>query len=133
MRYNWGYMAHAPFLYPGLDALENLLFWARAASLDHALGTCAKRLHIVGLSRHAHERTGVFFRGMAQRLESCRLLLADPKLILLDEPATGLTPIRGRMLLEQMLKAREQGCLLLYGSVTSSGRCPTRRPRSHSV
>ena len=109
-----GYMAHAPFLYPGLSALENLFFWARTASLDHVSDRVQTALETVGLTRHAHERAGIFSRGMAQRLNLARLLLADPELILLDEPATGLDTASRRMLLEQMLKARERGAAILW-------------------
>lgn len=109
-----GYMAHATFLYPGLDAEENLLFWARAAGLDHAADRVKKALETVGLSRHAHERAGIFSRGMAQRLNLARLLLADPSLILLDEPATGLDVASRRMLTSLMLKARSEGAAVLW-------------------
>ena len=109
-----GYMAHATFLYPGLDAEENLLFWARAAGLDRPLERAKEALETVGLARHAHERAGIFSRGMAQRLNLARLLLAEPSLILLDEPATGLDVSSRRMLMELMLKARSNGAAVLW-------------------
>ena len=109
-----GYMAHATFLYPGLDAEENLMFWARAAGLDHPAERTKKALETVGLSRHAHERAGIFSRGMAQRLNLARLLLAEPSLILLDEPATGLDVSSRRMLMDLMLKARDRGAAVLW-------------------
>ena len=109
-----GYMAHATFLYPGLDAEENLLFWARAAGLDRAAERVKEALERVGLARHAHERAGVFSRGMAQRLNLARLLLAEPMLILLDEPATGLDVSSRRMLMELMLEARGRGAAVLW-------------------
>ncbi|WP_295636403.1 ABC transporter ATP-binding protein [uncultured Mailhella sp.] len=116
-----GYMAHATFLYPGLDAEENLLFWARAAGLDHAGERVTKALETVGLLRHAHERAGIFSRGMAQRLNLARLLLAEPSLILLDEPATGLDVSSRAMLMELMLKARSEGAAILWISHDTSG------------
>lgn len=116
-----GYMAHATFLYPELDAEENLLFWARAAGLDHAADRTKKALETVGLTRHAHERAGIFSRGMAQRLNLARLLLADPVLILLDEPATGLDVASRRMLMELMLKARSEGAAIVWISHDTAG------------
>lgn len=109
-----GYMAHATFLYPGLDAEENLLFWARAAGLDRAAERVKEALERVGLARHAHERAGVFSRGMAQRLNLARLILAEPTLILLDEPATGLDVSSRRMLASLMLEARDRGAAVLW-------------------
>ena len=109
-----GYMAHATFLYPGLTAHENLMFWARAAGLDDAAARVKNALETVGLSRHAEERAGIFSRGMAQRLNLARLILTDPKLILLDEPATGLDVASRRMLLDLMLEARSRGAAILW-------------------
>lgn len=116
-----GYMAHATFLYPGLNAEENLLFWARATGLDHPADRVKKALETVGLSRHAHERAGIFSRGMAQRLNLARLLLAGPSLILLDEPATGLDVSSRRMLMDLMLKARSEGAAILWISHDTAG------------
>ena len=115
------YMAHATFLYPGLDAEENLLFWARAAGLDRAEERVKKALETVGLLKHAHERAGIFSRGMAQRLNLARLLLAEPSLILLDEPATGLDVSSRTMLMELMLKARSEGAAILWISHDTAG------------
>ena len=109
-----GYMAHATFLYPGLSATENLMFWAKAAGLDNAAARVKAALETVGLSRHAEERAGIFSRGMAQRLNLARLILTDPKLILLDEPATGLDVASRRMLLDLMLEARSRGAAILW-------------------
>ena len=119
-----GYMAHATFLYPGLDAEENLLFWARAAGLDRAGERVKKALETVGLLKHAHERAGIFSRGMAQRLNLARLLLAEPSLILLDEPATGLDVSSRTMLMELMLKARSEGAAILWISHDTAGDSP---------
>ena len=102
-----GYMAHATFLYPGLSARENLMFWAKASGLPDADSRVDDALATVGLSRHAEERAGIFSRGMAQRLNLARL-------ILLDEPATGLDTASRRMLLDLMLEARSQGAAILW-------------------
>ena len=109
-----GYMAHATFLYPGLSATENLMFWAKAAGLNNAAARVKAALETVGLSRHAEERAGIFSRGMAQRLNLARLILTDPKIILLDEPATGLDVASRRMLLDLMLEARSRGAGILW-------------------
>lgn len=109
-----GYMAHATFLYPGLSAQENLLFWAKAAGMDRPHTRAEAALEAVGLSRHAHERAGIFSRGMAQRLNLARLLLGEPELILLDEPATGLDVSSRTMLLEHVLKARDRGAAIVW-------------------
>ncbi|MBP3731409.1 MAG: ABC transporter ATP-binding protein [Mailhella sp.] len=109
-----GYMAHATFLYPGLEARENLLFWAKASGIAEPAKKVTEVLEITGLSRSAFEKAGVFSRGMAQRLNLARLLLSDPLLILLDEPATGLDVSSRTMLEEVVCSARKRGAAVLW-------------------
>lgn len=71
------YLGHATFVYPGLSALENLQFWARAHGLRPSRAELLALLEHVGLAAHAEERAGVFSRGMAQRLNLARVLLLD--------------------------------------------------------
>ncbi len=71
-------------------------------------------LSLVGLGRHAHDRAGIFSRGMAQRLNLARLLLFRPRLLLLDEPGTGLD-IAARTLLRNMVRdARTSGAAVVW-------------------
>ena len=109
-----GYMAHATFIYPSLEARENLLFWARAAGVPDPGQKVDEVLEMTGLRRSAHEKAGIFSRGMAQRLNLARLLLSDPMLILLDEPSTGLDPESRGMLCSLMLEARNRGAAILW-------------------
>lgn len=82
------YLPHATGLYDELTAAENLRF---AATL---LGTPTDRvegaLAEVSLQDAAHRRVRGFSAGMRRRLALARLLLADPTLVLLDEPHAAL-------------------------------------------
>lgn len=73
-----GYLGHATFLYPGLTAVENLAFWRDAYGLKLTRDDIMAGLARVGLEAHAHERAGVFSRGMAQRLNLARVLMQAP-------------------------------------------------------
>ena len=59
------YLGHATFLYPGLSALENHAFWNGVHELRRSRQELLDLLEHVGLAAHAHERAGVFSRGMA--------------------------------------------------------------------
>jgi heme exporter protein A len=108
------YLGHATFLYPGLTALENLAFWRDAQRLRLAEAELTALLERVGLARHAHERAGIFSRGMAQRLSLARALLLDPELLLLDEPGTGLDSRATAMLREEIIRAARHGAGVVW-------------------
>lgn len=85
-----GLVAHQPYLYDELTALENLLFFARMYTVAQAHERSVALIKRVGLERKQHERVGTFSRGQLQRLAWARAILHAPRLLLLDEPDTGL-------------------------------------------
>jgi heme exporter protein A len=108
------YLGHGAFLYSGLTALENLAFWNKAQNLRLTETDLTSLLERVGLERHAHERAGIFSRGMAQRLNLARALLTEPELLLLDEPGTGLDSRAAMMLREEIARARQRGAGVVW-------------------
>ena len=85
-----GYIGHATLLYPALTARENLIFAGRCHGLPDPADRADELLADEGLARVADRAAGGFSRGMAQRLAIARGLVHDPRVILLDEPFTGL-------------------------------------------
>jgi heme exporter protein A len=81
-----GFLAHQPGLYEDLTAAENLRFAARMLGLDADGGVVDGALARVGLEHEGDERVRGFSSGMRRRLALGRLLLAPPRLLLLDEP-----------------------------------------------
>lgn len=109
-----GFVAHQPYVYEELTALENLLFFGHMYSVEHAQERAHNLLQEVGLERRARERVGTFSRGMVQRLAWARALLHTPTLLLLDEPDTGLDQ-EGHALIETLLaRHTEQGGTTLF-------------------
>ena len=108
------YLGHATFMYSGLTALENLAFWSKAHGLRLTEAGLTAFLERVGLERHAHERAGIFSRGMAQRLSLARALLLEPELLLLDEPGTGLDSRAAFMLREEIVRAGQGGAGVVW-------------------
>jgi heme exporter protein A len=104
-----GLIAHASFLYGGLTARENLLFYARLYDLPHAAARVEERLAEVGLASRASDLVRTYSRGMQQRLTIARALLHDPEVVFLDEPYTGLDQQASRMLRALLYSIRGRG------------------------
>jgi heme exporter protein A len=85
-----GVVTHDPLLYDDLTGYENLRFVTRMFGLDRAgerIEVAAGRL---GLSARLHQRVGTLSHGLKKRFTIARALLHDPKILLMDEPESGL-------------------------------------------
>ena len=84
-----GLLAHELHLYPDLSARQNLRFFAELYGLDSG-EVVPHALDAAGLTERADDIVSSFSRGMRQRLALERSLLHGPRLVLFDEPFTGL-------------------------------------------
>jgi heme exporter protein A len=89
LRGSIGLLAHELYLYPELTARQNLEFFASLYGLDTGRVVPAA-LESAGLSDRADDEVAGFSRGMRQRLALERALMHGPRLVLMDEPFTGL-------------------------------------------
>ena len=105
----------APTFYPYLNARRNLELLAAYDGHD-AKRKIAAALDTVELSDRAKDRVGTYSHGMRQRLGIAAALLRDPKLLLLDEPATGLDPAGMRDMRLLVRRLADQGMTVLLSS-----------------
>ncbi len=105
----------APTFYPYLSARQNLELLA-AYDGGGASERIAAALDTVELAPRAGDRVGGYSHGMRQRLGIAGALLRDPKLLMLDEPATGLDPAGMRDMRQLIRSLAEQGITVVLSS-----------------
>jgi ABC-2 type transport system ATP-binding protein len=105
----------APSFYPYLSGRENLRLFA-ALDGGGAAERIEESLALVGLSDRAKDRVGGYSHGMRQRLGIAAALLREPRLLLLDEPATGLDPGGMRDMRDLIRELSSSGMTVLLSS-----------------
>src|SRR5690606_17732344 len=118
IRRHIGYMPDFFGVYEDLTAHEYLHFFAAAYQLSRLERerTIRDVLALTDLTEKRDEPVDGLSRGMKQRLALARVLLHDPDLLLLDEPASGLDP-RARIEVRELLKAlKAMGKTILISS-----------------
>ncbi len=116
LRASIGVLGHDLFLYPELSARENLTFFAGLHDVDDAGAAADAALRQAGLADRADDPVGSFSRGMRQRVALERALIHSPRLVLLDEPFTGLDDASARALVARLNGLREAGSILIVAT-----------------
>lgn len=112
-RQHIGWVAHDALVYDELTGAENLRFYADLYGLADAGAIAERWLARVGLSEFADRRVSAYSRGMRQRLSIARALLHEPRLVLLDEPLTGLDRDGRQAMAELIAELRDQGRIVV--------------------
>ncbi|MEO3713840.1 ABC transporter ATP-binding protein [Roseateles flavus] len=109
-----GYLPENLVLYDNLSGLETLQFFARLKGAP--LAQCEPLLDQVGLATAGRRAVREYSKGMRQRLGFAQALLGEPRLLLLDEPTTGLDPAAIRDFYQQLDALRARGVTLVISS-----------------
>jgi ABC-type branched-subunit amino acid transport system ATPase component len=98
-------------IFPTLTVLENMLVPARSGGVRQAMS----QLEFVGIARHHDQLAGTLSYGQRKLLELAYVLVADPAVILLDEPAGGVNPTLVGQIAERIaeLNAKEHKTFLI--------------------
>ena len=104
-----------PMIYDRLTPLEYLEFVAGLWGIPAAKAqrNANELLDWLRLAPHAYERCEGFSKGMRQKVALAGALVHDPKLIILDEPLTGLDAGSARLVKDVLLSRVEQGCSVI--------------------
>ncbi len=109
-----GYMPDDFRFGTALSAWETICFYA---SLRHVGKYRAEEvLRLVDLMDHRHKSVAAFSKGMRQRLMFAQSILAQPSLLLMDEPTNGLDPYWTDMFAELVLNLKKQGTAIVFST-----------------
>jgi heme exporter protein A len=108
-----GVLAHATMIYPDLTGIENLRLWAALYDLSDAerrIATVRERFEIGSFGERL---TRTYSRGQLQRIALARALLHAPRLLLLDEPSTGLDAGSLERLIDAVRIEKRRGAIVV--------------------
>jgi heme exporter protein A len=116
LRSRIGMLGHDLFLYGDLTARENLEFFGQLHGVPMLTSRVDEALAHARLSDRAGDRVSAFSRGLRQRLALERALLHGPRLVLLDEPFTGLDDASSEILVERLRTLRDGGTIVVMAT-----------------
>lgn len=116
LRAQIGILGHDLFLYPELTARENLAFFAGLYQHPDPGRAASAALERAGLADRADDPVGSFSRGMRQRVALERALIHQPRLLLLDEPFTGLDDASAAALVARLRELRDGGTIVILAT-----------------
>lgn len=118
IRQQIGIVPQESALYDDLTARENLSFFGKLYGMGGA--SLRKRidevLHAIGLADRATRRVGTFSGGMKRRLNLGVAIIHEPRLLLLDEPTTGVDPQSRNHLFDEIRRVNQAGMAIIYTS-----------------
>ena len=109
------WVSDEPMIYDKLTPLEYLAFVAGLWGVEPGLAEKSARalLDWLELGPHAHERCEGFSKGMRQKVALAGALVHEPRLIILDEPLTGLDAHAARLVKDVLLQRVRAGCTVI--------------------
>jgi ABC-2 type transport system ATP-binding protein len=118
MHQDIGYLPEQPYFYDYLTAAELLDYFARFHNLKSAdrRDRVARMLKKVGLETARKIQLRKYSKGMLQRVGLAQAILHDPRVVILDEPMSGLDPLGRREVRDIILELRREGRTVLFST-----------------
>lgn len=114
VRYALGFLPENVAFHPSATGAELLAFYARLKR--QPVSRNMDLLERVGIANAAHRRVGTYSKGMRQRLGLAQALIGRPRLLLLDEPTTGLDPASRQEFYHILQELSRDGAAILLSS-----------------
>jgi ABC-2 type transport system ATP-binding protein len=113
-----GYLPEQPYFYDYLTAAELLDYFARIHDLPAAdrKARVQRMLKKVGLETAGKIQLRKYSKGMLQRVGMAQAILHDPKVVILDEPMSGLDPVGRREVRDIILELKREGKTVMFST-----------------
>lgn len=113
-----GFLPENPSFYDYLTGSEFLAFYGQLYGMDSKVlrKRIPELLEMVGIAHAAGIPLRGYSKGMVQRVGLAQALLNDPKLVILDEPQSGLDPFGRKEVRDLILQMKEQGKTVMFSS-----------------
>jgi ABC-2 type transport system ATP-binding protein len=113
-----GYLPEERGLYRKMNVRRLLRYYgalkgARAGDVDREIAFWLERLD---LTKWADHKVEALSKGMSQKVQLIATVVARPKLIILDEPFSGLDPVNANVLRESVLELRQRGATIVFST-----------------
>jgi len=108
-----GLISHHSMLYAALTAEENVEFAARLYGVEEPRRSAREALDRLAVGEHASVMVRKLSRGLQQRVSIARALVHRPRVLLLDEPYTGLDAVGARALTDALVALLSEGTAMI--------------------
>lgn len=113
-----GYMPEERGLYKGMKVAAQLIYLGKLKGLSNSSARAKVRywLDRLEIGSWENKRVEELSKGMSQKVQFIATVLHEPKLIILDEPFSGLDPINARIIEDEIRKLNEQGATIVFST-----------------
>jgi ABC-2 type transport system ATP-binding protein len=111
-----GYLPEERGLYRKMKVLDILIFYGRLKNASQVRRKALDWLERFGLGEWANKKVEALSKGMSQKIQFISAVLAEPELLILDEPFSGLDPVNLDQLRDTVLKLRRNGTTIIFST-----------------
>ena len=118
IRANIGFLSGNTKLYGRLTAVEVLRYFGRLAGMgdEDIAARTAELSDMLGMGGFLHQRCETLSTGQTQKVSIARVILHNPKVLILDEPTLGLDIVTSRAILEFIQDAKKRGHCVIFST-----------------
>ncbi len=111
-----GFLPENPIFFKNITAYELLEFSLNLIDNNNVNRIVEDTLKFVALYDNKNEKVRSFSKGMIQRLGIAQAIIHSPKIIILDEPMSGLDPIGRKLVKDMILRKKKEGKTILFST-----------------